>query len=265
MPSQLNQLYTSLPVSPHRLSIRILDLDPSLFTRLAPLTGRLRVVSLEYAFVQFAALSYVWGSFSKPTDYIEIRKDDSLRVKVSITSNCQDALFAIRSRFRPLTIWIDAICINQADDEEKVSQLPFMEPIYSQARPTYVWLGHGSQRNYSSIRHLQRVAYRFPLLRYMSLACALRERATAITKLKLVWIIVKVAAINFAASLQYLYNSTFIASYMTSFDDRSKVLHILFSSLSAYKTMYNTYHTPPLYSIRSRICPWLFAQSPREG
>ena len=139
-----------------------------------------------------------------------------------------------------------------------------MEPIYSQARPTYVWLGHGSQRNYSSIRHLQRVAYRFPLLRYMSLAYALRERATAITKLKLLWIIVKVAAINFA-KYQYLYNSTFITSYMTSFDDRCEVLHILFSSLSAYKTMYNTYHTPPLYSIRSRICRFFAQSSQREG
>jgi hypothetical protein len=255
MACQLNQLYTSLPVSPHRSSIRILDLDPILFSRLAPLTGRLRVVSLEDASGQFAALSYVWGPFSKPTDHIEIRTDDGRKVKVGITSNCQDALFAIRSRFRPLAIWIDAICINQADDEQKVSQLLFMEPIYSQARPTYVWLGHGSQRNYSSIRHLQRVAYRFPLLRYMSLARALRERATAITKLKLLWVIVKVAVINFAASLQYLYNSMFIASYMTLSDDRSEVLHIIFSSRSAYKALYNTYHTPPLYSIRSRICP----------
>ncbi|KZM20903.1 hypothetical protein ST47_g7943 [Ascochyta rabiei] len=37
--------------------------------------------------------------------------------------------------------WIDAICINQADDEEKTLQIKLMNTIYRQADKVLVWLG----------------------------------------------------------------------------------------------------------------------------
>jgi hypothetical protein len=38
-------------------------------------------------------------------------------------------------------IWIDAICINQEDEEEKGTQIPLMREIYSRARAVVVWMG----------------------------------------------------------------------------------------------------------------------------
>jgi hypothetical protein len=38
-------------------------------------------------------------------------------------------------------LWIDAICLNQADNEEKSVQVQLMGEIYSQARKLRIWLG----------------------------------------------------------------------------------------------------------------------------
>lgn len=42
-----------------------------------------------------------------------------------------------------LNIWIDAVCINQADDEERSSQVAIMDRIYYHASHLTVWLGEG--------------------------------------------------------------------------------------------------------------------------
>lgn len=41
-------------------------------------------------------------------------------------------------------LWADAVCINQADDAERGSQVGMMGRIYGQAARTLVWLGDGS-------------------------------------------------------------------------------------------------------------------------
>ena len=38
-------------------------------------------------------------------------------------------------------IWIDALCINQDDKEEKAIQVPLMGEIFSKAQSVFVWLG----------------------------------------------------------------------------------------------------------------------------
>jgi len=38
-------------------------------------------------------------------------------------------------------MWIDAICINQGDDEEKSKQVTRMRDVYKLARRVVVWLG----------------------------------------------------------------------------------------------------------------------------
>lgn len=40
-------------------------------------------------------------------------------------------------------IWIDALCINQDDDEEKGIQVQMMDRIFQEAKRVAVWLGVG--------------------------------------------------------------------------------------------------------------------------
>ncbi|KAK8201634.1 heterokaryon incompatibility protein-domain-containing protein [Phyllosticta capitalensis] len=143
------ELYASLPVNQNR-TIRVLELEAApkrnLFTRnyYVPLKGYLRVVSLADS-PHFTALSYVWGPFSPDQWYIKIWLNGDHELQ--LTPNCFWALIALRKKFGAITIWIDAICINQKDKEEKRTQLPLMGEIYSWAHCTYVWLGEGSEKS----------------------------------------------------------------------------------------------------------------------
>jgi hypothetical protein len=42
-------------------------------------------------------------------------------------------------------LWIDAICINQSDNEEKSQQVRLMGEIYSKAEVVRVWLGPSTE------------------------------------------------------------------------------------------------------------------------
>ncbi|KAI1737355.1 heterokaryon incompatibility protein-domain-containing protein [Xylaria scruposa] len=135
------QLYESLRVDEG--SIRVLDLEPEplrVLRRLVdpPLRGTLRVVSTKDC-PDFSALSYVWGSKANPPDVLLCNG-----CEIEITTNCKDALRAVRKSQGRITIWVDAICINQKDPIEKALQIPNMEDIYTWARMVYVWLGRGN-------------------------------------------------------------------------------------------------------------------------
>jgi hypothetical protein len=44
-------------------------------------------------------------------------------------------------------LWIDALCINQEDEEERDRQVGFMGELYSNARTVLAWLGCPEQVN----------------------------------------------------------------------------------------------------------------------
>ncbi|KAI1212732.1 heterokaryon incompatibility protein-domain-containing protein [Annulohypoxylon truncatum] len=154
------QLYNSLSVEESR-TIRLLDLDPLPFpsdTDETPLSGTLRVASLT-ANPRFAALSYVWGTYSTPHPCIlELRNSGGQNIKLNITTNCQDALRPLRRMYGGLCIWIDAVCINQDDEAEKSSQIKLMEDIYSWATEVYAWLGPGTDASDRVMDWCRRVA-----------------------------------------------------------------------------------------------------------
>lgn len=156
---QPGQLYETLPVSSETRSIRVLDLHGAP-TYSSPLYGNLRLVALQDC-PKFAALSYVWGLRSSSEDETITCNDCALR----ITKNCRDALSTLRNRFGSLTIWVDAICINQEDDSDKASQIPLMEEIYTWAYAVYVWLGPSSDSSDRAIRWLTKASTftRYPI------------------------------------------------------------------------------------------------------
>ncbi|KAI0901515.1 heterokaryon incompatibility protein-domain-containing protein [Annulohypoxylon nitens] len=133
-------VYDALPLPPRSKFIRVLDIKGS--TNLEdPLVSYIQVISLDRVFeTPFTALSYVWGGYSTPKDTIQCGTD-----RVPITTNCRDALRQLRMTTKgKLTIWVDAICINQGNDKEKEDQIPLMGEIYSRAETVYVWLGNAS-------------------------------------------------------------------------------------------------------------------------
>jgi len=61
-----------------------------------------------------------------------------------ITHNLDKALRDLRDQHSPRTLWVDGICINQADNAEKSSQIPLMAQIYQGASEVIAWLGEAS-------------------------------------------------------------------------------------------------------------------------
>ena len=48
-------------------------------------------------------------------------------------------------------MWVDSVCINQADEVEKARHIPLIQVMYSWAEETYVWLGAGDDESYQAI------------------------------------------------------------------------------------------------------------------
>ena len=84
----------------------------------------------------FDAVSYVWGE--APVTVTVMCNDAPLL----ITPTALEMLENIQRYKRPL--WMDAICINQQDPDEKATQIPLMQRIYALADQVVVWLGASS-------------------------------------------------------------------------------------------------------------------------
>jgi Heterokaryon incompatibility protein (HET) len=99
----------------------------------------------------YEALSYVWGN---PDETVPIFIDDNRVFRV--TKNLHSALLRLRSHSFERIVWADAVCINQADDQEKARQILRMTKIYGQASRVIIWLGEGiddSDQAFEDIRN----------------------------------------------------------------------------------------------------------------
>lgn len=83
----------------------------------------------------YNALSYVWGN---PNPRKRIYIDDEA---VEVNPNLFAALRNLRDTNSKMCLWVDALCINQLDDEEKTSQVKQMTEIYINAMTVLMWLG----------------------------------------------------------------------------------------------------------------------------
>ncbi|KAK5125273.1 hypothetical protein LTR85_000949 [Meristemomyces frigidus] len=103
------------------------------------LEARLISISLEKAKERgYEALSYTWQE-EKPSHPILVDGN-----RIDITSNLRDLLLARRRSLSQVNrvVWVDAICINQADVQgEKPAQILMMKDIYRNASRVIGWLG----------------------------------------------------------------------------------------------------------------------------
>lgn len=135
----------ALPLPASSKRIRVLEVYPNSLA--TPHTdrqmhGELSVINLEDdPVLKSTALSYVWGVFA--LDSQRIRCGTS---RIKITPSNFAALTTLSKKFGndKFGIWVDAICINQEDEEEKRRQIGMMGDVYSKAAVTYIWLGEGT-------------------------------------------------------------------------------------------------------------------------
>jgi hypothetical protein len=119
-------------------SIRLLLVQPAL-SKVAAICCRLVHTTLSECesdiYEHYVALSYVWGD---TTRHESVWIDDS---EVTVTASLHSALRDLRDKTRVLRLWVDALCINQSSDEEKIDQVSLMKYIYASAKITVIYLG----------------------------------------------------------------------------------------------------------------------------
>jgi hypothetical protein len=114
-------------------TIRILRLKPGMYNE--PLRGTLVQVDLSDAPEDYIALSYVWGvpEYERPLL--------SPQGTLYVTRNLEEALKRLRIPQNSISVWADAVYINQEDIRERGHQVALMGRIYTSAAKVIIWLG----------------------------------------------------------------------------------------------------------------------------
>jgi hypothetical protein len=124
------------PLSKEQLEIRLVTivLEPSLDSLSSTIDCKLATFALADA-PAYIALSYVWGDIKQTAP---ITLDET---EIQVTTNLLAALRRLSNWGQGTYLWIDALCINQSNAEEKCHQVLLMRNIYQQAMFVTMWLG----------------------------------------------------------------------------------------------------------------------------
>ncbi|KAI0514663.1 heterokaryon incompatibility protein-domain-containing protein [Xylaria bambusicola] len=142
--------------------IRLLTIQPHQYTVSRPEVTSdsihcfLRLADLKQR-PQFTVVSHRWH----PTDAADETK--SLFVNgapVPASTGLFEVLHQLQRETEPVVVWIDALCINHADEDEreKSVQVSQLAQIYSAAEKTFVYLGATSDRSDEAMKVLRRLA-----------------------------------------------------------------------------------------------------------
>ncbi|KAL5365567.1 heterokaryon incompatibility protein-domain-containing protein [Aspergillus floccosus] len=112
---------------------RLLTLFPG--TGSMPLLCSLETVEIERCPWRFEALSYVWGKEQSPRPLF------CGQSRLPMTINLEHALHCLRLPTLYRILWVDAVCINQSDLQERARQTAYMKLIYQHASLVIAWLG----------------------------------------------------------------------------------------------------------------------------
>lgn len=98
----------------------------------------------------YAALSYVWGEANgKDSPHIQLNE-----VPFLVTPNLYSALKNLRHPTRTHVLWVDALCINQRDINERNYQVAEMKTIYKMAKCVFMWLGEQTDESELAMKWL---------------------------------------------------------------------------------------------------------------
>ncbi|KAF4458533.1 heterokaryon incompatibility [Fusarium albosuccineum] len=134
-PAKRHPIYSLLPLRHNLRETRLIRLQPGKWDDL--ICCHLDVVSLEER-PEFEALSYTWGERQRNNAKSRMRLNGQ---DFPIALNLETALRHLRSEADARTLWVDAICINQADIEERNEQISIIRDVYSYSKRVLIWLG----------------------------------------------------------------------------------------------------------------------------
>lgn len=217
-------------------SVRILVLD-SAKTIDAPLRCSFIQLTRSASLAVYSAVSYTWGDQESSHRLICANKDPhKIDSRLNIKPNVDAFLRHFRKPHKQIYLWVDALCLNQQDGNEKGQQIKLMGQIYRSAKKVHVWLGADDGQ----------AADTFALIRRMEASYKPNDREirliTALFRLPWFhrrWIIQEIALAHRAtfywgqASLDSSWLMSVLKRFRTSFDAYGAEMFLATEQLSA--------------------------------
>ena len=107
---------------------------------------------------EYEALSYAWGSKDNPLEISITDPSTNIKACLPVTRDLALALRYLRLPQLSRMLWIDAICIDQENLEERGHQVKKMGDVYHTARKVIIWLGPASDDSGIAVRSLQEIS-----------------------------------------------------------------------------------------------------------
>jgi hypothetical protein len=100
----------------------------------------------------FEALSYTWDQDVFPVTL------NTPSGELKVTENLASALRRFRSAKRTRTLWVDAVCINQASIPERNQQVGIMSSIFRDAKRVLCWIGEADEHTEQALTKIRQLA-----------------------------------------------------------------------------------------------------------
>lgn len=104
----------------------------------------------------YEALSYCWGKDTVQEPVI-IKHPTGTDFSSSVGANLFAALRQFRDSESSIYLWVDALCINQSDEEERSNQVLLMRQIYEGAKKTRIWLGPEDENTWKAFSLMRKL------------------------------------------------------------------------------------------------------------
>jgi Heterokaryon incompatibility protein (HET) len=124
--------------------IRLIDIQPGGYEE--PIRLTLQYATLGEDRLRFDALSYCWGEMKDFQLVLLNESDNSQPREMFVNRNLFSALRRFRSQTASRRLWIDLLCINQTDMQERTLQVALMGDIFASADSVCVWLGESDSQ-----------------------------------------------------------------------------------------------------------------------
>jgi hypothetical protein len=128
--------------------IRLLQIKPG--TEYEPIVCEIHHVNLaDHPF--YEALSYTWDTNERTGVSAQFDAIICGEARIGVAPNLFSALNHLRKKSGDLILWVDAVCINQADNRERGQQVQIMNRIYTNCSRALVWLGQQGSEDSSAL------------------------------------------------------------------------------------------------------------------
>lgn len=150
---EAQQRYEHSPLGGSNEQFRVLLLHPAI-DRQDRIQCQLITTSFADYEKGYEAISYIWRDPSGHLNWTDIEVNG---VPYSVPGNLNAALQCLRLSSQERALWVDCICIDQANPEERSRQVSGIRHIFQRASQVRIWLGEQTETSKAAVQFIQEV------------------------------------------------------------------------------------------------------------